>query len=139
MKSKLELVGHVVVESGAVVIGDPCYMSRLKTDDLVDLNLGGWVTKEEVAAMTSEEQLRKLSGDRVTGTIKYGDLDNTPTEMEKRLGLTRPNAEGNISDWEIAVGTHSIGGDGSYPVYAEVVGEGASKRLLSLTIRFDAR
>lgn len=107
--SKATVIGHIGVDSGQMMLVDPCYIESWDSDD------------EEFAVDASDRETPKHSN------FSYAGACNTT--------LTKPNA-GILSHGMAAVCSTGFG-DGSYPVYVEYSNEGEwGTRIKSMTIVF---
>jgi len=111
---KRELVGHVGVDSGQVMVGDPCYLKQWKDVDLFD----------------DPEWKRQTSG------ASYGGR-TTPTGTYDYLGASTASCSekghGELGGGDACVAS-SGWGDGSYPVYVER--DPQSGRVARLVVEF---
>ncbi len=101
------LVGEVWVDSGQVMIVDPCY-------------LGNWEDNDAFPDDENEENYELPS-------FRYSGACRATTDKEKHAGQLDHGSVASTSGF----------GDGCYPVYAEYSDEGEwGKRVKSLTIEF---
>ncbi|HBY84676.1 MAG TPA: hypothetical protein DEO86_02260 [Colwellia sp.] len=138
-----KILGHIGVDSGQVMVGDPCYLSKWKDNEYDgrreylgrDLSKLVWPEdftrydeKIEPYGKTMNEMLKKRKFVEIKGTpsgeYSYKGACEA-TVLDKRLG-------GEIGKG-LAVACSSGWGDGSYPVIATYNEEG---RVASLTIKF---
>lgn len=138
-----ELVGEISVESGQIVIGDPCYLENLKFDEVP---MPGGVHQGVIAEVVNrtgirsfdQPELRKLFN-RPCADITGADL-NEPvlTEEEKAAGLQRSVPQ---PDFKLGVVSRT-NGDGTYDVFATTMPSllnPGGRDIVSLTIRFQTR
>ena len=109
-------VGTCPVDSGQVMLVDPCYVLR---DDRVE----SLISKEPREVDPPES---KIGYDEMLKEWKY----DTPSECVTHIPLKREK-EG----WPMGVVTSSGYGDGEYPVYLCINGE---KRVVAALVVFDA-
>jgi len=106
------LIGYCGVDSGQIMITDPCYLST-------------WKDNEPFGIKEKDED----------GNFSYRGACELTTHPTKKGGQFK-----NKIGAEIGVVSSSGFGDGVYPVYAEIVEIGtkkqSDKRVKSLTIKF---
>ena len=107
----MELVGHVSVDSGQVIISDPCYIMEGDLEFAPDGSIA--------APPVHDPKDGKVAG--------YGHPCEV-TLSDARVG------EFPVKGFATAVASSSGYGDGNYPVYARKNDEG---RVVELTIYFD--
>lgn len=149
---EVEHVGVVPVESGMVVVGDPCYIQRLKYDNMQP----GGFTMEEVGeayvasikasgkAVTEETfkagwmdfvQDFGRSNRKFTGQVTGKDLKRpVPTKWAKEHNL-KHHVPGD--DYKIGVVSSTDSGDGVYNVFIKTFRDAdGDKHIASLTVEF---
>ena len=105
----MELIGHIMVDSGQVMVGDPCYLEQWGGDEF---HSHGAPDRDYVG----------------TGTYDY-DGACTATLSKEQSGVLGRG---------LAIVASSGLGDGSYPVYAEFSDEGSwGRRVSKLVIDFE--
>ena len=140
MKLTKKLIGHFCVDSGQVMIGDPCYLHDWKADDfkvprryLVD----GEVTVEFNKDFTSYgEPLARFGGvtmNELLSTKRAVEIPYDRTHEYSYDGACRETCSKNgYGTLGLSAVVSSTGyGDGEYPVYAHVNAEG---RVMRITI-----
>ena len=133
MNSKTILVGHVGVDSGQILICDPCYIdSSWKKEDFADIRRyrhqgTGDVLEYRKDFQNFEERL-KIYDKTMNQMIKDTEVYELPTPAAKHafsyngccIATSNKNGCAEL-DNGTAVVTSSGYGDGYYPVYAEIV------------------
>jgi hypothetical protein len=110
VSQEVELVGHVSVDSGQVIISDPCYIMEGDLEFAPD---------GSVTATVHDPKDGKVAGYAHPCEVTCSDA---------RVG------EFPVKGFATAVASSSGYGDGNYPVYAKKNDEG---RVVELTIYFD--
>lgn len=110
---EVKQVGEVAVDSGQVIIVDPCQMKDL-------------------------DYLQSCVEKRFDLDMKFMEGNgHWPKRKYTRLGMKNVDARQIRLKYPVAVVSHSGIGDGMYPVYAEFVDDPAwGRRVASLTIDF---
>ena len=123
-----ELVGHVCVDSGQIMVVDPCYVKGWKDGDAFPgINL----SRQDERGDIEERSAAYLAG-KYTPQNDY-ESACLATMSEQRAGP----CFGDTPQQASAVATSSGFGDGTYPVYIQYSAEGAwGKRVAALTVVF---
>lgn len=123
-----ELVGHCGVDSGQIMVVDPCYVKSWKDGDAfpgLDPDAGAF-----------DDALNARVEAYIKGEYEpQNDYESAclATMSKKRAGM----CFGNEYRRGLAVATSTGFGDGEYPVYVQYSDEGAwGRRVASLTIVF---
>ena len=159
-KNKLELVGHVGVDSGQVLIVDPCYISQWVPESETNRGEFWGGDKVAVAARLKEVYPELVLEKKPTGQImiRANSEVSGPGIVERIKHVMKAydlnglayQEKGDSSYWEccdqtltekgagtvmggLALASTTGVGDGVYPVYAERDQDG---RIMALTIRF---
>ncbi|MFY9528397.1 MAG: hypothetical protein WBC04_03275 [Candidatus Acidiferrales bacterium] len=157
-KLNVEHVGYVAVDSGQVIIGDPCYVQDVTLEDTLHMDTGTScrlddMTPEDRAQLQAQPSLGTEEGMKIfdkymkfhpAGQITGGDLvENIPHNKKYRAETLLPRRSikqkyGNKDNsCEVAVLCGSFGGDGTYPVYVTTADLGRRERtVVSLTVVF---
>lgn len=128
---KKELVGYVPVDSGQVIIVDPCYLDKWKDNEFEDIRrFRGTATGQifEYPRDFKKFDQPVHSGLSMNELLKRGWVEQIPDDPDDSLsynGACRATlAEGGTGQLrfdngiEAAVASRTAYGDGVYPVYA---------------------
>ena len=149
----MELIGYVGVDSGQVMIVDPCYLGRWEDNEfnyrtgIRNKNTGReiycWQEIEGIGKINWSTPLPEFEGKDMNtlaeDTENWDKFEEYPDKGEFNYSGVCGVTCGEESVGEIAIGGSSCvasasgWGDGSYPVYAERTSDGRIKRL---TIEF---
>lgn len=114
-----EYVGDVSVDSGRIIVADPCYFDRLE------------LSASEMVDPIIETDILDIC---VKNGIEFSDVRRDETLLKKIASLTRRFGEGTFPDSEASFIASQTGyGDGSYPVYCKV----EDFRVVGLWIDFE--
>jgi len=141
METGRKLLGYFGVDSGQVLITDPCYLkefksNEMKIDTIYTLKHPDGKTEKVVASM-SNKRWRELIDDINNGKIKTIKREYSKTSKDYSyngccgVSLSEDRG-GQIGKGEDGVCASTGYGDGSYPVYANYEGG----RIKSLSIKF---
>ena len=115
--NKIVRLGEVGVDSGQLMIVDPCYMAPWEADSPVSGPKGDGFTRTWRLAYSD------------ACAVTCPDGHNSP-------GFTGTRYGGNFGKHDEALAFPSGYGDGVYPVYAEINGDG---RVVSVTVYMDGQ
>jgi|TARA_B100000315_G_scaffold176590_1_gene165119 hypothetical protein len=139
MKNK-ELIGYIGIDSGQVLIVDPCYLSNWKDDEYDDtrgIRKGNKTYLYRKDFETYEEPLKKENNKTPNELVKEGweSFSEYPKSGEFSYNgicqLTLSKNYGQLDN--LSVGSSTGWGDGCYPVYGEI----KHGRVVKLIIDFD--
>lgn len=108
-----QLIGHVGVDSGQILLTDPCYLDSWKDDDAFSV----------------------IEAGRLNGHHNEEPLDTYPYSYGGACGASCSRNHGAELEAGTGVCVSSGLGDGLYPVYVEYT-EMMGKRIKSVTIEF---
>lgn len=114
-----EYVGDVSVDTGRIIIADPCYLGGVEkpVTEIVDL-----VIKTDILEICAEHG------------IKFDSIRNNELELKRVASLMRRFGEGQFPGGSARfVATETGYGDGRYPVYSKV----EDSRVVGLWIDFE--
>ena len=133
-------VGNVGVDSGQVIIVDPCYLSDWKDDsydDIRGIRKGNKTYSYRKDFVTFEEPLKKENNKTPNELVKEGweYFNDYPKSGEFSYnGICQLTLSKNYGQLDsLAVGSSTGWGDGYYPVYAYVI----NGRVMRLVVDFD--
>lgn len=149
----MELIGYVGVDSGQVMIVDPCYLSEWKDNEFeYRTGIRNKKTGREISCWDEVEGLGKINWATPLPEFDGKDMNALAEDKENWEKFNIYPDAGDFSysgvcgvtcddegTGEIAIGgsscvaSQSGWGDGSYPVYAKRTEDG---RIASLTIHF---
>lgn len=149
MKKNRKLIGEVGVDSGSIMIVDPCYLDKFENNEFnystgiekdgkryeFRVHFENWESPIEeeggkTANQLSEEGWKSFKEYPDAGRFSYSGAAGITCGKES-AGQLYMNMGSH--DYPCAVASSSGYGDGGYPVYAEFNEEG---RVKSLTIQF---
>jgi len=141
-KGKWELVGNIGIDSGQVIIVDPCYLNNWigidkKLTHTRGIRKGNKSYQWEKDFTNFDEPLKSESGKTPNGLVEEGwekwekNPDLGKFSWNGICQLTMKNGFGQLEN--LAVGSRTGWGDGYYPVYAYV----KESIVLGLAIDFD--
>ena len=133
----LEKVGHIWVDSGQVLIVDPCYLTDWENDDLVQIRgiRKGDKDYRYGKDFQSYDDPLKEEGDRTPNELVrqgWEFYSEYPKSGEfSYSGICHLTSEKNYGQLDHgAVGSSTGWGDGIYPVYAKVNSDGRVEKLI---------
>jgi len=133
----LEKVGDIWVDSGQVLIVDPCYLSKWEDDDLVHIRgiRKGNKSYQYGKDFQFYDDPLKEEGDRTPNDLVrqgWEFYSEYPQSGEfSYSGVSQLTCEKRYGQLEHgAVGSSTGLGDGCYPVYAKVNSEGRVEKLI---------
>ena len=146
----MELIGYVGVDSGQVMIVDPCYLGDWKDNDFnYRTGIRNKKTGREIACWDEVEGLGKIRWDSPLPEFDNKSMNELAEDKKNWVKFDEYPDAGDFSysgvcgitaddegAGEIAIGgsscvaSQTYMGDGSYPVYAEKDENGRIKRLI---------
>ena len=138
-----KVVGHVPVDTGQLMITDPCYLRDWEDNDFVSIRIyeksdDPSVTLQWTVDFIGHDQVIKPYDKTMNNLIAEGTFvlreDTRPIRSfsyDSACRRTIRNGAGQVTD--LAVATETGWGDGCYPVYANV----KDGRVMQLRIDFN--
>lgn len=111
--SKWELIGYCGVDSGTLMLVDPCYVLPDKT------------------MMTNPKAMEKWAGEHKGYGEMFDEMHKDDTDWKKQsahIVLSGVGGDGVV--------VHTYDGDGSYPVFAKFEIDGEHKAIREVKIKF---
>lgn len=142
---KKELVGYVPVDSGQVIIVDPCYLGKWVDNEFEDIRCYREAKTGKIFEYPRdfpagyEQPLKGYGGKSMNDLLKAKKFKRIPSKLDDSLsysGACRTTLSeagaGQLrfdTGIEAAVASRTAGGDGFYPVYAYKDKAGAIVKL----------
>jgi hypothetical protein len=138
-RATTEQVGSVAIETGTIIVGDPCYVAMIaEEEDFVLNHAPGGMSPEYIAEHLSPEIQKQLKAGNPNHLTMEEVMKGVTPPVANQLRLSDLKKDGNSC--EIAVITETGWGDGVYPVFVTTIPDhlmgGNHRRVASLTIEF---
>lgn len=142
-----KLIGHIGVDSGQIMIVDPCYLKEWKDNEFnyrtgirnlqTGVEIACWDVIDGVGKINWGTPLpmydNKCMNDLAEDEQNWEKFDEYPDagdfSYSGACGITCKQSFGELG-MQTAVATTTMYGDGCYPVYAELDRDGRPKRII---------
>jgi hypothetical protein len=131
-----KLIGHIGVDSGQVLVTDPCYLDSFKNNEF---KAKEWVDIQDSKGLLERVEKCSKRWFEIVDKINKGKLKIVKEEMEQlprdysysgcAAATLSEEKAGELGDG-MGVASSTGFGDGSYPVYVEYNREGRISRLI---------